>query len=67
MIFYTTKILLLDSYRTYACLICKPLSICVACLIIACSYYDYEPQYIFYLYLKFKTTWKSDGILQRNS
>lgn len=42
-VYHTVKILILDSYRTYACLVFYPQIILIGCFLIACSQLAYNP------------------------
>ncbi len=42
-VFYSFRILILDSYRTYICLCFPPLAIAIACLLISTSYNNFVP------------------------
>ena len=41
-VYYLAKILILDSYRTHACIIFKPIVIAISCIIIASGSYNFD-------------------------
>ena len=41
-IYYLAKILILDSYRTHACIIFKSIIIAISCIVVASGSYNYD-------------------------